>query len=472
MMNLGLLPFALLLLASACGGGSARTYTSQAPATPPDARPQPIDTPVLSVPGAFLVAPYLQLGPAPSPSQLALLWQTPEEESRWAVNLLRDGRWRRAGAVSHVKVHVGPEPRHRVYTATLAELEPGKRFAYQVTKDGQVVFQDNGMALKAKGQPQRVAVAGDLVTSSPSSQDAFRALARQMGAAHPDLLVVPGDIVNMEGHAMQYRQLFFPNINAEPGASAGGSVLRNTVMAACLGNNDTDRVLEVRQNRLTFTPRPEGLAYYYYFSQPLNGPVFGINHDPARAYQMMTPVLNPPSLFEGFLAAARNRFPAMANYSFDSGGVHWTFLDSNLYSQWAYSHPTQPGHPWQKRTPEAEALVDKVKTWLARDLADASGADWRFVVFHHPAFNLAHEAGWKYRETWMRQIWPILEKHRVSLVFSGHLHSYQRSRPLRFAPRPAGATDQAHFENLANLVEDAAFTGQDGAVLDHFTLTK
>jgi len=464
MVKHALLPLSLLLLASACGGGGSRA--TQDPQTPqaPAAKPaQPVDTPALAVPEAFLVPPYLQLGPAPSPKRLALLWQTPDTEAAWAVNVLRDGHWRAAGAVSHVKVDVPSEPRHRVYTAALKDLAPGGRFAYQVTRDGQVVFQDHGTALKEKGQPQRVVVAGDLVTTSPASQDAFRALARQMAAAHPDLLVVPGDIVNMEGHAGQYRELFFPNLNAEPGASAGGTVLRNTVTAACLGNNDTDRVFEFRNGHLSFTPRPNGLAYYYYFSQPLNGPAFGINHDPANAHKMMTPVLSPPSLFSGFLAAAKDRFPTMANYSFDSGGVHWTFLDSNLYSQWAYSHRTLPAHQWRNRTPEADVLVQKLKDWLDRDLEAAKGADWRFVVFHHPAFNVGHEAGWKYTETWMRQIWPILEKRRVSLVFTGHLHSYQRTRPLRFTPKPAGTSDKAHFGNPANLVEDTAFTGQDGA---------
>lgn len=441
--------------------GSPTPQPPPMPPTPPG--PKGALPPALSVPGAFLIPPYLQLGPAPSPTQLALLWHTPETNATWAVNVYRGGQWKPAGAVTFVKVNVPSEPQHRVYTATLSHLAPGARFAYQVTRDGHVVFQDRGMALKGKGQSQRVAVVGDLVTTSPASQQDFRRLANQVGSTRPDLLVVPGDIVNMEGHAGQYRDLFFPAINADRGTSSGGSVLRRTVMAACLGNNDTDRVFEYRGGRLSFTPQPNGLAYYYYFSQPLNGPAFAVNHDPANAHKMMTPVLSPRNAFSGFLAAAQDRFPAMANFSFDSGGVHWTILDSNLYSQWAYSHRTLPNHTWSNRTPEADALVAQLKDWLDKDLAAARGADWRFVVFHHPAFNLSHEVNWKYGETWMRQIWPILEKHRVAMVFTGHLHSYQRTRPLRFTPKPAGASDKAHFGNPANILEDTAFQGHGGA---------
>ena len=36
----------------------------------------------------------------------------------------------------------------------------------------------------------------------------------------------------------------------------------------------------------------------------------------------------------------------------------------------------------------------------------------------------------------MRVIAPILEANHVDIVFSGHVHNYQRSFPLTFAPKP------------------------------------
>ena len=36
----------------------------------------------------------------------------------------------------------------------------------------------------------------------------------------------------------------------------------------------------------------------------------------------------------------------------------------------------------------------------------------------------------------MRALSPIFEAHHVDVVFSGHVHNYQRSFPLKFVPKP------------------------------------
>ena len=50
----------------------------------------------------------------------------------------------------------------------------------------------------------------------------------------------------------------------------------------------------------------------------------------------------------------------MANYSFDYGNSHWTFLDSNVYVDWSDVY---------------------LRNWLARDLAAAKDATWKFGSF-------------------------------------------------------------------------------------------
>ena len=104
----------------------------------------------------------------------------------------------------------------------------------------------------------------------------------------------------------------------------------------------------------------------------------------------------------------------MGNYSFDYGDGHFLCLDSNVYVD-----PTDPS--WQQ--------------WIADDLAETE-APWKFVVYHHPAFNVGLE---HYHTQHMRVLSPIFEQHGVTIVFSGHEHNYQRTRPLRFAPAGAGA---------------------------------
>jgi hypothetical protein len=103
----------------------------------------------------------------------------------------------------------------------------------------------------------------------------------------------------------------------------------------------------------------------------------------------------------------------MANYSFDYGDVHFLCLDSNRYID-----------------PNDAAM----QRWMASDLS-STDAIWKFVVFHHPPFNVGNE---HYEVQHMRMLAPLFERHGVDFVLSGHEHNYQRPRPLRFAPSGVG----------------------------------
>jgi hypothetical protein len=103
----------------------------------------------------------------------------------------------------------------------------------------------------------------------------------------------------------------------------------------------------------------------------------------------------------------------MANFSLDYGNSHWTFIDSNVYVDWSDAY---------------------LRNWLARDLASAKTAVWKFVVFHHPPFNSSRA---HFTEQQMRLVSDIFEHRAVDVVFSGHVHNYQRTRPLKFLAKPA-----------------------------------
>ena len=100
----------------------------------------------------------------------------------------------------------------------------------------------------------------------------------------------------------------------------------------------------------------------------------------------------------------------MANFSFDYGNAHWTVLDANATVDWTNR---------------------ELREWLAADLAAARKSTWRFVSFHQPGFNSSKT---HFDEQYMRIVAPIFEEGHVDVVFNGHVHNYQRSYPLRFAP--------------------------------------
>ena len=90
-------------------------------------------------------------------------------------------------------------------------------------------------------------------------------------------------------------------------------------------------------------------------------------------------------------------------YSFDYGTAHVTCLMSG--------------------TKDSRMLE-----WCQRDLA-ASKAEWKFVFYHFPSYDLgSHHSSWG-REDYL----PVFRATGVDLVFTGHSHSYQRFRPV-FVP--------------------------------------
>ncbi len=74
--------------------------------------------------------------------------------------------------------------------------------------------------------------------------------------------------------------------------------------------------------------------------------------------------------------------------------------------------------------------------WLDQRLAETR-ADWKFAMVHFPPYSPTLD----YAE--IRRHWePVFNKHRVDMVFAGHVHYYMRSHPIRegrvVAPGEAG----------------------------------
>jgi len=350
--------------------------------------------------GPFRAKPYLQLGDNPSKmSELALLWQTADTDAAWLVEVksASSSKWQKMDGPAFRRVAVRGIEAHRVYQADLKGLKHGEEFEYRLSIAGAQVFSARGRARKSAGQDFRFAVFGDC------AQDTLpqRAVAYQTYLAKPDFVLIPGDIVYARGQVSEYMVKYFPVYNAdEPSETVGAPLLRSTLFVAAPGNHDIASP--------DLQKYPDGLAYYYYWSQPLNGPLKTIGSP-------STPILvGGDDDKKAFLAAAGAAYPAMANFSFDYGNAHWTMLDSNKNVDW-----TDPA----------------LRKWLENDLKSAQSATWRFVSFHHPGFNSSRS---HFKDQWMRGLADVFEKYKVTVVFNGHVHNYQRSFPLSFVSKPGG----------------------------------
>lgn len=340
----------------------------------------------------FLQRPYLQLGN--QRGGLSLLWHARDADADWQVEYKSgSGGWRKAQLAPPRRIDVRGFQPHRVYEATLAQLARGERFDYRVLLGGRPVFTSTGMAPRGPGEPHSFAVIGDTGTNSQGQ----RRLAVQLGEMRPEYLVHVGDIAYMSGLISQYYKNHFPVYNCDPGTAAPCvSLLRSVTSMAIPGNHDIHEAVR-------FGWQPGSLAYFYYWSLPLNGPLTD------RASLNLPRLVGRESVVEAFFARAPG-YPQMAMYSFDWGDAHWLMLDSNAYVDW--SDP-------------------RLLAWVKRDLEAARGARWRFAALHHAPFSTGRTHG---SDQWMRQLAPVLEAGAVDVVFSGHVHNYQRTRPLKFQP--------------------------------------
>ena len=165
----------------------ASTKTPKAKAKPKRKGPQ----------GPFLVQPYLQLGHTQAAGKLVLLWHAPDADAAWTVEYRAGaGRpWQAAKAPSISRVAVaGIEP-HRVYHLALTGLQPGEAFSYRVSKEGASSSKSDARAPKAADQPHRFVVFGDCGADTPEET----AIAYRTFLSKPDFVMITGDIVYDKG---------------------------------------------------------------------------------------------------------------------------------------------------------------------------------------------------------------------------------------------------------------------------------
>ena len=97
-------------------------------------------------------------------------------------------------------------------------------------------------------------------------------------------------------------------------------------------------------------------------------------------------------------------------YSFDYGNARFIALDSNV--------------PYK---PDSEQYQ-----WLVAELKK-NDSIWKFVYFHHPPYSSGkHKSDLAIRDSWA----PLFMRYGVDVVFNGHEHIYERTKPVGYAFAP------------------------------------
>jgi hypothetical protein len=358
-------------------------------------------------PPVFIALPYLQPGANASKlvegnESVILAWQTDGIPAEFKVSYGLHGdehtvepttKMRISGSKSESDTRLN-------YAAELTRLKLGTRYRYKVSMEGQTVLEGYFSTRKPRGHKARFVSFGD----NSYGEISDRNIAYQAYHAMPDFVMNTGDNVYESGLDNEYARYFFPVYNSDQaGPRLGGPLLRSVPFFTVLANHDVSGKHPGGGPGADFTKYADALGYFTNMYLPLNGPV-----SPTP-----TPIFGSEPHIKIFTEAAGDRFPRMGNYSFDYGDGHFLCLDSNVYID-----PTSR----------------ELQSWIEQDLQGTDAA-WKIVVYHHPAFNVGLE---HYDEQHMRVLCGLFEKSGVALVLSGHEHTYQRTRPLKFTPKDSG----------------------------------
>lgn len=130
------------------------------------------------------------------------------------------------------------------------------------------------------------------------------------------------------------------------------------------------------------------------------------------------------------LADDANGIPAISTqYRYGAGMPHGGRADGALYFSWEAG----PAHYISLCSFIAGGFgaAQPISQWLLADLqgVDRSKTPWLIVIVHAPPYNsnTAHQGeGEPLRVAYE----PLFTAHKVSILFSGHVHAYQRSHPV------------------------------------------
>lgn len=313
----------------------------------------------------------------------------------------------------------------------------------------------------------------------------------------PDLALNTGDNVYNNGAEGSYRDFWFPVWNNDVDSNeTGAPFIRSIPFYIVAGNHDIGST-GVNVNMLgndtgaagKFSGNTDGgdaLAYFnnYYF--PLNGPVgvdpqFTLKGDPNGDTSVANGMFfhfngtdyNSPAAIQAYRDSTltdsgkgvKAQIDHESNFSFDYGNAHYVFLDANPH---LFNGALDGSQPFTGPQPLFTPYPSVLRDWLIHDL-DSSSRQWKFVVFHQPAFSSGNAT---LKNDQMRTVAKFLEDHGVNMVFNGHEHNYQRTFPIRAnanvaaVPSPSGppaVSIDTSFDGVSQTVPDGVLYVVEGA---------
>lgn len=262
------------------------------------------------------------------------------------------------------------------HTITISGLQPFTKYYYNIGTTTAVLqsgADNHFMTAPIPGTEGKYTfwVTGDCGNNSTNQRNVLEAYNNYMGDKVTHGWLTLGDNAYLGGLDVEFTTSFFDIYQQ--------NISKHAPLWPAPGNHD--------YNNLPVNQILQDIPYYDIFDLPSNGEAGGV-----------------PSGTEAY-------------YSYDYGNVHFLSLDSYGQEELMYRLYDTLG-------PQAQ--------WIKQDLA-ANTKPWVIAYWHHPPYTMAsHNSDTEGELVSMREAFvPFLEKLGVDLVFGGHSHGYERSRPMR-----------------------------------------
>ncbi|KAI4372799.1 hypothetical protein MLD38_010987 [Melastoma candidum] len=262
-----------------------------------------------------------------------------------------------------------------IHHAKLEGLEPGKTYYFKCGDSSIPALSEEStfQTMPEPGPnayPHRIALIGDLGLTSNSSSTIDH-----LSKNDPSLVLMVGDLA----YANQYIT------TADKGASCYSCAFPNTPI------------------RETYQPRWDAWGR---FMEPLTSkvPMMVIegNHEIEPQVDGIT-FMSYQTRFS--VPSAESGCNSSLYYSFNAGGIHFIMLG-------AYADYNRTGAQY---------------AWLVKDLqsVDRTSTPWLVAAWHPPWYN-SYTSHYMEFECMRHEMEALLYQHRVDIVFSGHVHAYER----------------------------------------------
>ena len=336
----------------------------------------------------ILVRPYIQPthnGELTSDSY-NIIWQTGTENAKYEVVLTHPN-----GVSHHLPIkflNLDLVLKTRIYKASAQRLQLGSKYTVTVFKNKENIS-ESVIETRTVGKNFNFTVTGCGGENTIHQQN----ITSQMFLKDPDFVWHLGDFAYPYGHMRDIIQKGFPHYN---------DLMSHTPFYFVYGNHDMADYRGLKQYQ-------DDLASFYYFDTPLNGPIV------AKRIPSIGNRLNDFKTNVGL-----EKLSKATNYYFYYGNALFIVLDGNT---------------WMNQEDK------NLQKWLENVLASSLGkAKWRFVAIHNPPFSsligIASGMGRKdlsNDQIRARKFVPLFEAYGVDMVFSAHIHAYERSKPISFA---------------------------------------